>query len=207
VGDVKHESLSSDHFDAVYLPEVQWQFVDYAMTLVVRPRGDALSLAPSLRKAIWAVDKDQPIIRIATAERLIADREAERRFALVLFEGFALVALVLAAAGIYGVLAGTVSERGRELGVRAALGATSRDQVGMVLRQGMTLTGIGMIVGLGAALASSRILSSMLFNVSPLDPGTYAGVTVGLICIALLACWIPARRASQTSPLEALKAD
>lgn len=207
VGDVKHESLSSDHFDAAYLPESQWQFVDYAMTLVVRPRGDALSLAPSLRKAIWAVDKDQPIIRIATAERLIADREAERRFALVLFEGFALVALVLAAAGIYGVLAGTVSERGRELGVRAALGATSRDQVGMVLRQGMTLAGIGMIVGLGAALASSRILSSMLYNVSPLDPGTYAGVTVGLICVALLACWIPARRASQTSPLEALKAD
>ncbi|MEO7996261.1 MAG: ABC transporter permease [Gemmatimonadaceae bacterium] len=207
VGDVKHESLSSTHFDAVYLPEVQWRFVDYAMTLVVRPRGDAMAAVPSLRKTIWAVDKDQPIIRIATAEHLIAEREAERRFALVLFEGFAIVALVLAAAGIYGVLSGTVSERGRELGVRAALGATGRDQIAMVVRQGMTLTTIGMIVGLGVSLASSRILSSMLFGISPLDPTTYVGVTGGLVCVALLACWIPARRASQTSPLEALKAD
>lgn len=207
VGDVRQESLSSDHFDGVYLPEVQWKFVDNAMTLVVRPKGDALSLAPSLRRAIWAVDKDQPIVRIATAEKMIADRAAERRFALVLFEGFAMVALVLAAAGIYGVLSGSVVERNRELGVRAALGATSRDQVGMVVRQGMTLTSIGVVVGLGVAFASSRVLESMLFEVSPLDPVTYAAVAGGLAVVALLACWIPARRASQTSPLEALKAD
>lgn len=207
VGDVKQVSLDSDQLEAVYLPETQWQFVDYAMTLVVRARTDAASLAPALRKTIWSVDKDQPIVRIATADQLMAERASERRFALVLFEGFAMVALVLAGAGIYGVLSGTVTERHRELGVRAALGATSGNQIAMVLRQGMTLTGIGVVVGLGAALASSRVLSSMLYSVSPLDPATYGVVTVALLLVALLACWLPARRASRTSPLEALKSE
>lgn len=207
VGDVKQESLASEQLEAVYLPEVQWQFVDYAMTLVVRSKTDAATLVPALRKTIWSIDKDQPLVRIATAEQLMAERAAERRFALVLFEGFAIVALVLAAAGIYGVLSGTVAERNRELGVRAALGATSGNQIAMVLRQGMALTGIGVVVGLGAALASSRVLSSMLYNVSPLDPATYGIVTAALLSVALLACWLPARRASQTSPLEALKSE
>ncbi|MEP6836396.1 MAG: ADOP family duplicated permease [Gemmatimonas sp.] len=207
VGDVKQISLASQDVEAVYLPETQWQFVDPGMTLVVRSRSDMTALVPALRKAIWSADKDQPIIRIATAEELLATRAAQQTFALVLFESFAMVALVLAAAGIYGVLAGTVTERNRELGVRAALGATGRDQVVMVLRQGMALTTIGVIVGLGAALASSRILTTMLFDISPLDPATYATVTGALLGVALLACWIPARRASQTSPLEALKAE
>jgi putative ABC transport system permease protein len=207
VGDVKQESLAEDHHPAVYLPEAQWQFVDYAMTLVVRSTAEPLSLVPVLRKAIWSVDKDQPIVRIATADQLMADRAAERRFALVLFEGFALVALVLAAAGIYGVLSGTVSERNRELGVRAALGATSGNQIAIVLRQGMALTGIGVVVGLVAALASSSVLTSMLYGVSPLDPTTYGVVTASLVFVALMACWLPARRASRASPLEALKAD
>ncbi|MEO7362165.1 MAG: ADOP family duplicated permease [Gemmatimonadaceae bacterium] len=207
VGDVKQISLASGEVEAVYLPEVQWQFVDYAMTLVVRSRSSLNTLVPELRNAIWTADKDQPIIRIATANELMAERAAERTFALVLFEGFALVSLVLAAAGIYGVLSGTVTERNRELGVRAALGATGRDQIVMVLRQGMALTVVGVLVGLGAAFASSRVLLTMLYNVSPVDPATYAGVTAALFVVALLACWIPARRASQTSPLEALKAE
>jgi len=207
VGDVKQISLASEEVEAVYLPEGQWQFVDYAMTLVVRSRSNLTSLVPEMRNAIWTADKDQPIIRIITANQLMAERAAERTFALVLFEGFALVALVLAGAGIYGVLSGTVTERNRELGVRAALGATGRDQIVMVLRQGMTLTVVGVIVGLGAAFASSRVLSTMLDNISPVDPATYAVVTGALLGVALLACWIPARRASQTSPLEALKAE
>lgn len=207
VGDVKQESLAAEQLEAVYLPAVQWRFVDYAMTAVIRTRVEPATIVPVLRKAIWSVDKDQPIVRIATADQLMAERAAERRFALVLFEAFALVALVLAAAGIYGVLSGTVTERHRELGVRAALGATSGNQIAMVLRQGMTLTAIGIVVGIGAALASSRVLSSMLYNISPLDPATYALVTVALVSVALLACWLPARRASRTSPLEALKAE
>lgn len=207
VGDVKQQSLAAEQNAAVYLPEAQWQFVDYAMTLVVRSNTAPTTLVPALRKVIWSVDKDQPLVRIGTMENLMAERTAERRFALVLFEGFAIVALVLAAAGIYGVLAGTVAERHRELGVRAALGATSRNQVAMVLKQGMTLTVVGVVLGLGAALASSRALSTMLYNVSPVDPMTYAAVTLGLLVVALLACVIPARRASETSPLEALKSE
>lgn len=207
VGDVKQLSLASTELQAVYLPESQWQFVDYGMTLVARSRTETSVLVPALRQAIWSADKDQPIVRVATAEQLMAERAAERTFALVLFEGFAFLALVLAAAGIYGVLSGAVTERNRELGVRAALGATGRDQIVMVLRQGMALTVLGVIVGLGAALASSQALSTMLYDLSPLDPATYAAVTGGLLLVALFACWIPARRASQASPLEALRAD
>ncbi|MGV3707919.1 MAG: ABC transporter permease [Gemmatimonas sp.] len=207
VGDVKQTSLASGEVQAVYVPQTQWQFTDYAMTLVVRSAQDVSTLAPALRQTIWSVDKDQPIIRIATADDLMRERAAERHFALVLFESFAFVALVLAAAGIYGVLAGTVAERNREFGVRAALGATGRDQISMVLRQGMRLTVIGILVGLGAALATSRVLSTLLYDVSPVDPITYLSVTLALVAVALLACWIPAFRASRTSPMDALRAE
>ncbi|MEP6765114.1 MAG: FtsX-like permease family protein, partial [Gemmatimonadaceae bacterium] len=207
VGDVKQTSLSSDEVNGIYFPEAQWNFVDNAMTMVVRTRGDALQHISHLRTAIWSVDKDQPFIRIATSEKLMEDTASERRFALVLFESFAILALVLAAAGIYGVLSGTVSERIRELGVRAALGATSKDQVAMVLRQGLALTGVGVVIGVAAALVSSRVFSGMLYNISPVDPITYLGVSAALVAVALLACWIPARRASQASPMEALRAD
>ncbi|MEO8026292.1 MAG: FtsX-like permease family protein, partial [Bryobacteraceae bacterium] len=146
-------------------------------------------------------------IRIATAEDLMAATASQQRFALVLFESFAVLALVLAAAGIYGVLSGTVTERVRELGLRAALGATGSNLVFMVLRQGLALTGIGLTIGLGAAFASSRAIASMLFATSPVDPGTYFAVAGGLLGVALLACWIPALRASRSSPMEALRAE
>src|SRR5882672_9051426 len=118
------------------------------MSLVVRAQGDVATLAPAIRRAIWAVDKDQPIIRVATMERLLAATATERQFALILFEAFALVALVLAVIGIYGVLSGSVTERMREIGVRSALGASRADILALILRQGMTLTGIGAVLGL-----------------------------------------------------------
>ena len=207
VGDVKQTSLAAELADGFYVPERQWFFVDNSMSMVVRTKTNALSMVQTLRNAIWAVDKDQPFIRIATADELMADRAAERRFAQVLFESFSVLALILAAAGIYGVLAGTVSERIRELGVRAALGANGRDLVLMVLRQGLSLTGVGVVTGIAAALASSRVIEGMLFNISPLDVSTYAGVSAALVGVALLACWIPARRASHASPMEALRAE
>ena len=149
---------------------------DGALSLVVRARGDAASLAPAVKRAIWSVDKDQPIVRVATMDNVLARSAAQRRFALIVFEAFALAALVLAAIGIYGVLSGGVAERTRELGVRSALGATPGDIVRVVVRRGLGLTGLGVLIGLGGAMAASQTLVTLLFGITPLDPITYAGV-------------------------------
>lgn len=207
VGDVKQLSLSSTKNDGVYIPEAQWPYADGAMSLVVRAKGDAAALTPSIERAIWSVDKDQPVRRIAMAAQLVSQSEWQRTFALFLFEAFAFVALVLAAAGIYGVLAGTVTERMREIGVRAALGASRTDILSMVVRQGIGLTAIGALIGVAAAAALSRVMSGLLFGVSPHDPATYAGVTVVLGLVALGACLVPAMRAARVDPMETLRAE
>ena len=142
VGDVKQTSLALSEPDAFYVTPTQWSWVDNVQSLVVRTHGDAAALAPAIRSAIWSVDKNQPIVRVATMDNLLASSEAQRRFALILFEAFALVALVLAATGMYGVLAGSVTERMREIGIRAALGASRGDILALVVRQGMTLTAL-----------------------------------------------------------------
>ncbi len=164
-------------------------------------------MAGVVRTAIWSVDKDQPIMRVSTMEKLIATSEAARKFALVLFEAFALVALILAAAGIYGVLAGVVTERLREIGVRAALGASRGDLVRMILRQGMGLTGAGVIAGVALTLAFVRVIAGMLFGVSQSDPGTYVIVSLLLGGVALLACLIPAWRAARVDPAMTLRSE
>jgi ABC-type antimicrobial peptide transport system permease subunit len=140
-------------------------------------------------------------------ESLIATSEAERRFALILFEAFALVALLLAATGLYGVLSGSVTERMREIGIRAALGASRKDIVGFVVRQGMALTVFGVLVGLAGAVAASQGLVSLLFGVSQLDPITYLGVIALLGSVAALACCVPAWRASRVDPSITLRAE
>jgi putative ABC transport system permease protein len=124
---------------------------------------------------------------------------------LILFEVFALAALVLAAAGIYGVLSGSVAERTREIGVRAALGASRESIFALILRQGMTLTGLGVAIGIAGAIAASEAIASMLFGVSRLDPFTYLGVLVLLLGVSAVACWVPARRAMRVDPMEALR--
>jgi putative ABC transport system permease protein len=176
VGDVKQVSLVSSQPDAVYIPTAQWLFVDRTLSLVVRARGDAAALAPAVRQAIWSVDKDQPIVRVATMDELLAASAAERRFASILFEVFGIAALVLAAVGIYGVLSGSVTERAREIGVRLALGASRGHILALILRQGMMLTGIGVAAGLCGAAVASSVLVSLLFGVSRLDPAAYLGV-------------------------------
>jgi putative ABC transport system permease protein len=207
VGDVKQLSLAANESEAVYVSMSQFQFADNAMSLVVRGRGDVSLLAPSIRDAIWSVDRDQPVVRVATMDALLAASAAERRFALILFEAFALSALVLAAAGIYGVLAGSVAERTREMGVRAALGASRRDILGMVVKQGMTLTGVGTAVGAAGAAAATQAIVAMLFGVSPLDPVTYLGVVALLAGVALIACAVPAWRAARIDPASTLRSD
>jgi putative ABC transport system permease protein len=208
VGDVKQLSLTVSKPDAIYVTRRQWlMFADGAMSLVVRAQGDAAALAPAIREAVWSVDKDQPVVRIATMDDLVAASEAERRFALIVFEAFALVALMLAAAGIYGLLAGSVAERTREIGVRAALGASRGNIVGLVFRQGMTLTTFGVAMGVAGAVAASRAIEGMLFGVSRLDAVTYAGV-LGLIGgVAMVACAVPAWRAARVDPASTLRAE
>ena len=207
VGDVRQLSLAVSQSDAIYVTSTQWRWADNVMSLVVRARGDAPALTPAIRQAIWSADKDQPIVRVATMDGLLAATAAERRFALILFEAFAVTALVLAAAGIYGVLAGIVAERTREIGVRSALGASRREIVALVVRQGMTLTGLGVVIGVAGAVAATQAITAMLFGVSRLDPITYLGVIALLTVVALVACGVPAWRAARVDPVMALRAE
>jgi len=205
VGDVKQTSLAVSQSDAVYVTTAQWLWADGTQWLVVRTRGDAGALAPAIRQAIWSIDKDQPVVRVSTMESLLASSAAERRFALILFETFALVALLLAAAGIYGVLSGSVAERTREIGVRLALGATGDSILALVIRQGMTLTAIGVVIGLAGAAAASQAIAAMLFGISPFDPITYFAVIVLLAAVSVIACGVPAMRAMRVDPIVALR--
>lgn len=207
VGDVKQASLALNDSDAFYTSTAQWSWVDPVQSLVVRTRGDAAALAPAIRNAIWSVDKDQPIVRVATMDSLLAKSEAERYFVLILFEAFGLVSLVLAATGIYGVLSGSVTERMRELGVRAALGAAPRDILALVIQQGMRLTGLGMAIGVVGAMAASQALITLLFGISRLDPLTYLSVIGVLTTVAIAASGIPAWRASKVDPAITLRAE
>jgi putative ABC transport system permease protein len=207
VGDVKQMSLALSESDAVYVTADQWSQTDNSMSLIVRAAGDPTPLTPALRAAIWSVDKDQPIVRVATMDALLATTAAERRFALILFEAFALAALLLAAAGIYGVLAGSVTERTREIGVRAALGASRRNILALVLRQGMMLTGLGVALGLVGSIAATQALLALLFGVSRLDPVTYVAVIALLAAVELLACGMPAWRAARVDPAITLRAE
>jgi putative ABC transport system permease protein len=207
VGDVRQTSLSLGDENAIYLAPSQWHWGDQLMSLVVRAHGDVTALTPAIRRAIWSVDKNQPIVRIATMNDLLARSQVNRHFALTLFEVFGVAALVLAAVGIYGVLSGGVTERMREIGVRSALGASSRDILALVVRQGMTLTGLGVMIGVGGSVIASRALISLLFGVSRLDPFTYVGVVALLLGVALIASWAPAWRASRVDPAITLRAE
>ncbi len=207
VGDVKQASLAVSQSDAFYVPTTQWPLVDGTQSLVVRTHGDPATLAPAVKNAIWSVDKDQPIVRVAAMDSLLTSSEADRRFALTLFEAFGMVAMVLAAVGIYGVLSGGVNERMREIGVRAALGASRRNILLLVIRQGMTLTGIGMMIGLFGAVVASQFIISLLYGVSRFDPITYLFVIALLTGVSGIACWAPAWRAAQVDPSITLRAE
>jgi len=207
VGDVKQASLAVSRVDSVYIPAEQSPWADGTLWFVVRAQGDAAALTPAVKRAVWSVDKDQPVVHVATMDALVESSAAERRFALVLFEAFALTALVLAAIGIYGVLSGSVNEQTREIGVRSALGATAGEILALVVRQGLGLAGLGAALGLAGALIASQALTSLLFGVSRLDPVTYLGVIALLLAVSALACWAPAWRASRVEPSITLRAD
>ena len=207
VGDVRQISLDLSEAEAVYVPSDQWQFTDRAMSLVVRGRGDVAELAPAIRRAVWSVDPEQAVVRAVTMDELVAGSAADRRFALTVFEVFALAALALAAAGIYGVLAGSVAERTREIGVRSALGASRAAILAMVLRQGLTLTGVGVAFGVVGALLATQAIAALLYGVPRLDPITYLGVIALLVAVGTAACMLPAWRAARVDPATTLRAE
>jgi putative ABC transport system permease protein len=204
VGDVRQLSLAVTDAEAVYVPMSQWHFADRAMSLVVRAREGAGALAPAVREAVRSVDRHQPIARVATFRELLDRSAAERRFALLIVETFALGALLLATAGIYGVLSASVGERVREIAVRSALGASRVGILALVVRQGLLLTALGLGLGLLGASAAAHAIAAMLFAVSPLDPLTYIGVIVTMVAAALLACIVPAWRAARIDPARTL---
>ena len=207
VGDVKQTSLALDSPDAVYFAMGQWLWVDVVQSMAIRTRTDSAALAPSVERAIWSVDPTPPLVRVATMKELVAASETQRSFALVVFAAFALTAVVLAVVGLYGVLARSVEEREREIGIRAALGASPRRVGALVVRQGMALAAIGILLGALGAAGVTRGLSSLLFGVSPLDGLTFGATVAGLAGVSLLACGIPAVRAARVDPAIALRAD
>jgi putative ABC transport system permease protein len=172
---------------------------------VARTDGDPLSLVPAVRGEVHAIDKDQPVVLIHTMEELVARSASQRRFNMLLLVVFAGVALILAAVGIYGVMSYSVEQRTHEIGLRMALGANTSDVLRLLLGQGMKLMVLGVAIGLAATSAMTRLISSLLFGVSATDPVTYMAITLLLAVVALLACYIPARRAARVDPVVALR--
>jgi ABC-type antimicrobial peptide transport system permease subunit len=208
VGDVKQLSLSLDQTDAFYMTPEQWtSWADRDRSLTIRTHGDATALVPAIRDAVWSVDKNQPIVRVATMTDLVAASAAERRFLLKLFELFGIIALVLAATGIYAVISATVVERTREFGIMSALGASPSRIFTLVVKQGLVLTGVGLSIGIAGAMAAGRLISSLLFGIFWIDAPTYAGVLALLFMIGGCACAIPALRASRVDPAETLRSE
>ena len=203
VGDVYQYGLDSHKTMQLYLPYVQE--VQFSNTLVVRSSTDPLQLVSAIRAEVRAVDQDQPVYEAATMEQVLADSMARQRFSMMLLAVFAGGALLLAAIGIYGVISYTVTQRTHEFGIRLALGAQRGDVLRLVLKDGMALMGIGMVVGLAGAFAISRAMTSLLFGVSAADVTTFAGVALVLSSVALVACSLPARRATKVDPLVALR--
>jgi putative ABC transport system permease protein len=203
VGHVKQKGLEGESPVQYYLPHRQRpaSFV----FLITRTAGDPANLAASVRGAIQSVDRDLPVFRVTTMERLVSESVAQRRFAVILLGLFALIALVLATVGLYGVMSYSVAQRTNEIGVRMALGAKTIDVLVMVLRQGMALVLIGVAIGLAGAFSLTSVIRSMLFNVSAVDPITYFSVPLLLAAAALIACLIPAFRAARVNPIVALR--
>jgi putative ABC transport system permease protein len=201
--DVRHEGLDTAPYPQMYAPLAQ--FPRSAMTLVARVQGDPLALVPNMRGELRAIDRDQPLTNLRTMEQVLAQSIARQRFNMTLIAIFSVVGLVLASVGIYGVISYSVTQRTHEIGIRMALGAQRRDVLKLVLGQGILLALIGVGIGLFAALALTRVMSSLLFGVSATDPLTFGAVALLLATVALLACFIPARRAMRVDPMVALR--
>jgi predicted permease len=206
VADIKHFSMREDAAPEMYVPYAQKQWPSMlAMHMAVRTKADVSAITASLREAIHAADPDVPVARLAPLTALVDDSMTEPRFAMLLLASFAGLALLLASIGMYGVISYSVAQRTQEIGIRMAFGAAQRQVFRMILVQGARLAGLGLTIGLLAALAATRFLVSFLYGVQPTDPLTFMAVSALLVAIALLACYLPARRATRVDPTVALR--
>ena len=206
VGDVRQAGLYGEQQLELYTPYAQeWRPWVAPRDLVVRTKGDAASVAAAVRQAVWAVDKDQPVSNVRTMDQVFAAAVSRERFQMLLLSLFAVLALVLACVGLYGVISYAVAQRTHEIGVRMALGAQPGDVLRLVIRQGMTLTIAGLVFGIAGGLAVTRLMTDLLFGVTPTDSLTFVSVGALLVIVALLACYFPARRATRIDPLIALR--
>ena len=208
VGDVKHRSLDLPAQPHIYVPAYQPLFAGFNLPplyVAIRAQSDAAALASAVRREVMALDPEQPVANLKTMRQRLAESVAQRRFQMTLLGVFAACALLLAAVGIYGVMSYTVARRTHEIGVRVALGAQTRDVLRLVLRQAMTLALVGVGAGLVGALAATRLLASLLYGVSASDPVVFAGVALLLTLVAVVASYIPARRATKVDPMVALR--
>jgi putative ABC transport system permease protein len=205
VADQRRTGFDSEVRPETFLPLAQT--APGRATLVVRAANgaDPVGLTSSVRAAVQSIDPDQPLFDIKTMNQWVSEIIAQRRLNMILLGTFAMVALILAAVGIYGVMSYSVTQRTHEIGVRLALGAQTSDVLRMIVGQGMGLTLVGVGIGLVGAFALTRLMSSLLFGVSAVDPLTYLAVSALLMAVALLACYIPARRAMRVDPMVALR--
>ncbi|MGH9940633.1 MAG: FtsX-like permease family protein, partial [Blastocatellia bacterium] len=209
IGDVKEMGLEAPAKAEMFFPYQQLpdMFWNIPRDLAVRTTGDPMSVAAAVRQAVWSVDRDQPVSNIRTMDEILAEEVTQRRIGMTLLAAFAALALLLASLGIYGVLSYAVTQRTQEIGIRMALGAGRGDVLRMVLANGMRLVTAGVAIGLGVSFALTRLMAGLLFGVSASDPHTLAGVTLLLTAVALLACYLPARRATKVDPMIALRTE
>ena len=205
VSDVRQSGLAGDVMPEVYSPELE--DAGDALSFVLRVTGEPAGLIPAVRRVVAEVEPNQPLHNVMTMEQRLADTTASRRVNTALLGSFAAVALLLTVVGIYGVMSYAVTQRRREIGVRMALGAHTRDVLRLVVGNGLRLTLAGIVLGLTGAFALTRYLSNLLYAVSVTDPATFGGVALALTGVALLACWLPARRAARVDPMAALRAE
>jgi putative ABC transport system permease protein len=205
VNDVRNERPEDPARPTMYRPLRQAS--NLSLSLVLKTSGDPRMLGYALAREVRAADPDQPTYGVRPLEYLVATAMASRRFTTQLLGGFAMLALVLAAVGIYGVMAFLVGQRTREIGIRMALGARPESVLRLVLQQALVLAAGGVVIGGVAAIIVTRLLSRMLFGVQPTDPLTYAGIAVLLAATAAVAAWLPAHRAAAVDPIVALRAE
>jgi putative ABC transport system permease protein len=203
VGDVRYGGLDAGAEPTVYVPFSQDTFS--TMWILARTEGDPNGIASASRALVKDIDRNLPTYMMSPLADVVSDSLAQRRFSMLLLSLFALIALLLAAVGLYGVISHSVSVRTQEIGVRLAIGAPRGRLLAMVIGQGMALVLAGIVVGLAGALALARLVSTLLFEVTPFDPPSYASTVFALLVVALLACWVPARRAMRVDPVTALR--
>jgi predicted permease len=205
VGRIKSASFEAPDVPHLYLPLSQRSH--YGMTVFVRTHGDPAMLGPALEREVQAVDADLPVFGVRTLGEVVARSLAQRRFTLVLLGSFALLALLLAGLGVYGIMAEAVSQRRREIAIRVAIGASPPVVAWMIARQAMLITACGLVAGLAGALVLTRSLRSLLFEATPIDPVAYLGTIALLAAVALSAAYAPSRRAARTDPVAALRCE